>query len=806
MRAATESLLTDLRYAVRQLRGHPGFALICILTLALGIGASTAIFSVVNPILFESLPYPHANRIMTIWDRGAGGSRLECTFGTYNELRARSRFFDHLTAMAAWQPTISGSAGPERLDGQRVSASYFQVLGIAPALGRDFETSEDKLRGPRVVILSEGLWRRRLGGDPRAIGRQITLDGNNYTIIGVMPRGFENVLAASAEIWSPLQYDMSLGTAWGHHLRVAGRLHPGVGRDRASREIDAIANTPVKEFPRPPWAAIKLGLIVNSLQDDLTSEVKPAMLAVLGAVMILLAIACVNVTNLLLARGARRRGEMAMRAVLGSGRGRIIRQLLTESLLLSAIGGALGIEVAAFGVRVLTAMIPPEIPRVAAIGLNGVVLGFALGVMALTGLISGLIPALDAGRIDLHAGLETNSRRTAGGRHWTRRTLVTAEVAMALVLLVGSGLLLRSLQRLFSTPLGFNASQRITMQVQTAEHRFFMEAVEAVRRVPGVMAAGLTSQLPLSGDQFGQYGVYFESSAINKSGQGRDPAFRYSVTPGYVEAMGIALLRGRLLDTRDTAGSPLAVLLSESFAKRKFPGQDPVGKRIHVGPDEWPWATIVGVVADVKQTSLSTGDTDAFYMTDAQSWFTDRTLSLVVHVRGGSLAGSGASIPAIKQAIWNVDKDAPITRVSSMKVLVAASEAKRRFVLMLFEAFGIAALALAGAGIYGVLSGSVSERVREIGVRSALGASRGSIAGLILWQGMALTGLGVVIGLAGAVAASKAIAALLFGVTRLDPVTYLGVIALLAGVSAVACLIPAWRAAGVDPAVTLRAE
>jgi putative ABC transport system permease protein len=801
-----ETTLKDLRYAGRMLRKSPGFTAVAVVTLALGIGATTAIFSAVNPILFEPLPYPHAGQIMMIWDIGSTGPPVEGTFGTYRELVERNHSFDAISVMKPWQPTFIGAAQPERLDGQRVSASYFRVLGVSPALGRDFQASDDQPNGPQVAILSDALWRRRFGGDSTIVGREVRLDDDSYTVIGVMPSGFDNVLAPSADLWSPLQYDMSQGRAWGHHLRMVGRLQPGVGIDQARRDLDLIAHNPLPEFPRQPWASIKQGLIVNSLQDDVTGGVKPALLAVVGAVILVLLIACVNVMNLLLARGAQRRGEFAIRAALGAARTRLIRQLLTESLLLAILGGVLGMVVAEVGVRALVALSPPGLPRASAIGVDGTVFAFALGITTLIGLVVGLVPALHASRGDLHIGLQQSSRRTAGGHQLTRRTLVVAEVALALMLLVSAGLLLRSLQRLFAVTPGFDASQLLTMQVQTSGHRFddstihqfFAQTLEAVRQVPGVTAAAFTSQLPLSGD-LDMYGVHFES---NPAPDEDHSAFRYAVSPGYFEAIGIPLRRGRLLDTHDVAGVPLAVLINESFAKRKFPDQDPIGQRLHIGPNDGPWATIVGVVGDVKQASLAVSQAEAVYITTSQWRFADKGLSLVVRARGDA----AALAPAIRQAIWSVDKDQPIVRVATMDDLLAASAAERRFALILFEAFGIVALVLAATGIYGVLSGSVTERIREIGVRLALGASRGNILVLVVRQGMALTGLGVVIGLGGAVVASHALVSLLFGVSRLDPLTYLGVAALLVGVSVVACWVPAWRAARVDPSITLRAE
>jgi putative ABC transport system permease protein len=806
--------IADLRYAARRLRSTPGFTAVAAVTLALGIGASAAIFSAVNPILFQPLPYPHAERVAMIWDFAIDGARLDVTFGTYRELLERSRSLDAVAVMKPWQPTIVGAAQPERLDGQRVSADYFRALGVPPAIGGGFEASDDRRNGPNVAILSDGLWRRRFGADGAIVGRPITLNDTSYTVVGVMPRSFENVLSPSAEIWAPLQYDASLppdGREWGHHLRMVGRLRPGVTPDQAKRELDAIARTPVPEFSRPRWASVSRGFTVDSLQDDVTRAVKPALVAVVGAVILVLAIACVNVTNLVLARGAQRRDEFAMRAALGAGRTRMVRQLLTESLLLAAIGGALGMAVALLGVRALVALSPSGLPRVGAIRLDGSVLVFGMAVTTIVALVFGLMPALRASRADLHSSVQHGSPRATGGPRVTRRVLVVAEVALALVLLVSTGLLFRSLQRLFAVDPGFNPSLVVTMQVQTsghrfddngAVHRFFAQALEAARQVPGVVSAGFTGQLPLSGD-FEKYGVHFESIPTDPNEDGS--ALRYAVSPGYVETMGIPLRRGRFLDEHDVAGRPVAVLINESFAKRKFPGQDPIGQRLHLGSTDQPWDTIVGVVGDVKQTSLALGQTDAVYVPAVQSSSADRALSLVV--RASSLAASPERLVTnIRDAIWSVDKDQPIVRIATMESLVAASAAERRFALILFEAFALVALVLAATGIYGVLSGSVTERMREIGVRSALGASRGDILALVMRQGMTLTGAGVIVGLIGAVAASQTLVTLLFSVSRLDPVTYLGVIALLAGVSGIACGVPAWRAARVDPSMTLRAE
>ena len=806
------NLLQDLRYAWRQLRKNPGFSSAAILILALGIGGTSAIFSALNPILFEPLPYVHASRIVMIWYSGRGGERTPQAFHTYREIAGRSKSFEALAVMKPWQPTLAGDDQPERLDGQQVSAGYFRTLEVQPALGRDFQPADDVFNGPKSVILSNGLWKRRFGGDRNIVGQQVRLDAESYRVIGVMPDTFENVLDPSAEAWSPLQYNPGNITStetreWGHHLRMVSRLHAGVSEEQARGDLDWIAKTRVAEFPRPRWSSLEDGLIVDLLQDDVTRGVRPALLAVFGAVILVLLIACVNVTNLVLARGLQRQGEIALRAALGAAPPRLIRQLATESLLLAMLGGVLGMIVTQAGIRTLVALSPPGLPRVNAIRLDGAVFAFSFGVTVLIGLGVGLIPALSAARTDLHDSLQQGSGRTVGGYQVTRRAFVVAEVALALVLLVSAGLLLHSLRRLFAVPPGFNSSGMLTMQVQTYGkkydddricHQFFAQALDAARHVPGVAAAAFTSQLPLSGDS-DVYGASFEEDGPDTG----YPVYRYAVTPGYFEALAIPLRRGRLLDENDTTDHPPVILISESLARRRFPRQDPIGKRVHVGGRiDSPLFTVVGVVGDVKQMSLGLNETDAVYTTTTQWHWADGTLLLIVRTHGDP----ASYVSAIKNAIWSVDKDQPIVRVAVMDDLLAASAAERRFVLVLFEMFGLVALVLAATGIYGVLSGSVTERTREIGVRAALGAPRGAIVGIVLRQGMTLYGFGVGLGLIGAVAASQVVAAMLFGVSRFDPLTYLGVILLLAAVSVIACGVPAWRAARIDPMAALRYE
>jgi putative ABC transport system permease protein len=808
-----DAIAADVRFGARQLRRRPAFTLVAILTLALGIGASTTIFSAVNPVLFRPLPYPQAEQLMIVWD---GPDRANVTFGTYKELAARSRTFASLAVMRPVQATLTGVAEPERLEGQYVSANYFRVLGIRPALGRDFRESDDRAwrpGGPFVVLIADALWRRRFNADPAIVGRQILLNDNPVTVIGVLPPAFENVLSPAADIWSTLQYDPALplnGREWGHNLRMIGRLHDGVVAEQARQELETIARVRRDEFPRPAWASLNGGFTATPLQDDLTRAAKPALLAILGAVAVLLTIACVNITNLLLARGAERRGELGVRAALGASRLRLIRQLLAETLLLAVLGGVVGIAFAHLALDVVVALSPADLPRVGTIAVDGAALTFATGLMILIGGAVGLVPALRGSRAGQRSALQQRSPRLVVGSDVTRRALVVIQVALALVLMVGAGLLLRSVQHLFAVPTGFDPANVLTLQVQTAGqrfrnpvavHQFFERALDAVRQVPGVTAAASTTQLPLSGDE-DVWGVRFESPAPAAAMENPD-GYRYAVSPGYFEAMGIRLVRGRLLNERDIADAPPAAIINESFARRRLPGVDPIGQRVQIGPERAPWFTVVGVVADTRHASLALRPADIVYMTSEQwAQFADGARWLVVRGR----ESPAALTAAIRAAVSSIDKDQPIVRVETMEERVRASEAERRLALLLFEAFSVVALMLAAIGTYSLLSGSVTERLREIAVRTALGASRSSIVALVLRQGVLLTAAGVAIGLAAALFAGRLLDTLLFGVARTDLVTYAAVIALLTVVSVMAAWLPAWRAARVDPNAVLRTQ
>ncbi len=803
-------LLADLRFAVRTLARRPAFAALTVLILALGIGATTAIFSAVQPILFAPLPYPEAGRITMIWEREQDGSRDNVGFATYQDVVDQSRSYDAVAAVGSFSGTLTGGTEPEMLRGQKVSLSFFRVLGVSPTLGRAFSAAEDIPGADRVIILSDALWRRRFGGDPGMVGRAINLNGHPYTVVGIMPAGFENVLSPSAQVYVPLRYDVSLPYACRgcRHLRAVGRLRPGVTPAVAARELAGLYAGMRRDHPTD-YSGVTLDPV--RLQDDITSGVRPALLAVLGAVALVLLIACANVMNLLLGRAAQRRGEFSLRAALGASRGRVVRQLLTESLLLAGLGGICGVGLAVVGVRALVRLSPSGMPRVGAIGVNGTVLLLAVGISLVVGVVFGVVPALHATRRDLHQGIRAGTRRLAGRGTLTRSTLVVSEVALALLLLVGSGLLLRSMGRLLDVSPGFQPEQLLTVQIQSggprmpddaATWRFFDRVLESVRAIPGVTAAAMTGQLPLSGDYDG-YGVHSERHP--RPNPSEDPsAFRYGISQGYFETMGIPLLRGRTLTAQDGIGQPEVVLINESFAKRFWPDEDPIGQRVRIGdPAVGPWRTIVGIVGDVKQVSLATAQSDAVYHPEVQAPYgADGAMTVVVRGTGDVTT----LVPAIRQAVHAIDPDQPVIRVATMSELLRASAAQRRFALILFEGFGLVALVLAAAGIYGVLSGTVTERLREIGVRAALGAQRHDLLGLVIGQGMRLTVVGVALGLALSFLLTRLMAGLLFSVSPTDLATYGGVSVLLLAVAGIACWIPARRAVRVDPVSTLRAE
>jgi len=809
-----EAAAADARYAIRRLRTNPAFTFAAVLTLALGIGASTTVFSAISPILIEPLPFPRADRLVTIDDRTDAGTAMPPTLGTYYELQARNHSFDALAAADAWRPSLTSNVDPEQLHGQRVTASYFGVLGVSPIVGRGFTADEDRPGGPNVVVLGDGLWRRRFGGDRSIVGHVVQLDGDDYTVVGIMPPTFANVVAPSAELWSPMR-ERATGEfdsrAWGHHYQIIGRLAPTATIASASSEIAQIGRVGDAAYPRPPWAKFERGLLVRSMKEEVTSAVRPALYAIIGAVLLLLGIAAVNVTNLLLARGAQRRPELAMRIALGAGGGRLVRQMLTESLVLAACGGVFGLAIADVGVRLFVAWSPPGLPRADAIGLDWRVFAFALALTAIIGVAVGLVPALTALHTDAAGSLQHGTRRSTSGRVAGRSALVVAEVSLALVLLVSAGLLVRSVRRLVSVPPGFDPSNVVTMQVVLAGHAFHSDTarlrswnqiIDAVRQVPGVVSVGTTSQLPLSGDVDG-YGYEWQSLPTTTGGNDGS-ALRYAVSPGYFAAMRIPLRAGRLIDATDRPGAPEAILVNESLARRLFGDRNPIGERVRfggqMGGDQWDY--VVGVVADVRQYSLAVPAPDAFYVATGQWAWVDNVATLVARTSGDA----AAAVPSIKRAVWSVDATAPIQRIATMDSFIAASAGQRRLALAAIETFALAALLLAAVGLYGVISGGVTERLREIGIRTALGATPGEILRQVVGRGVALTILGALIGLGGSAVATRLLASMLFSVSRTDPVTYAGVVGLLTAVAIAAAWLPARRAAGVDPTIALRAE
>ncbi len=801
--------IADLRFAWRVMARRKGTTAVAVGTLTLGIGAATAIFSVVDPVLLRTVPYPEADRVVMVWERAPTRERLNLGFATVEDLARGARSFEAIAAMGSLNGTMTTAGEPRPLSGQRVSPDFFRVLGVAPAMGRLFEPSDDVRGTPNVLVISHGTWQDAFGGDPDVLGRPVTLDDRQYTVIGVLPESFENVISPLAGIYAPLRYESTLEWACRtcRHLRAVGRLRPGISPEAATAELAVIARNLRADHPTEYPES---GMFIESLARYVTRDVRPAFLALAGGVLILVLIASLNVSNLLLARGASRRGEFAIRVALGADRVRIARQLLAESVLLALMGGAGAVLLTYLGVQSLVALAPASLPRVGAIEVNGSVLTFALVITSVIGVVVSLVPMRQAVGARLSAGIRMGARQVIGTDRRTRRVLVVGQVALALVLLVGSGLLLRSMQRVLAVDPGFDPRQVQTAMVQagagelssdTLVTRFFADALAAVRQLPGVEGAAFTSQLPLSGD-FDGYGISVEdSSGVRPNGD--RSAFRYAVSAGYLEAMRIPLLSGRTLSPQDDERSVPVAVISRSLAERHFPGVDPIGRRIKVGGAPIaPWREVVGVVGDVRQVSLENDPAPAVYLPESQWQFVDATRSLVV--RGD--APPETLVPAIRSAIWAVDKDQPIMRVVTGEGLVAATAAGRRFALVLFQGFAIVALLLAAAGIYGVLLGSVTERSRELGVRAAFGASARDLVWMVIRQGMTLTLVGVAAGLLLAAALSRAIASLLFGITAMDPFTYAAVTVCLLLVALLACFVPAFRASRVDPMETLRAE
>jgi len=798
-------LVSDLRLALRGFARTPRFTTLVVATLALGIGATTAMFSVLNPVLLRPLPYPEADRVVMVWEREADGSRSTVGYATYADLGGEARSLSAAAVLGTGQVILAGDGEPERLASLRVSREYFSVLGVAPALGRDFLAEEDIPGSARVAILGHGLWQRRFGGDPGIIGRTVLMSEIPFTIVGVMGPEFRDYLSPDVQLWTTLRYDTQPWTCRTcRHLRFVARLAPGVAPTTAQRELDLRFERIAADHPGDYASQ---GTTVVPLQAQLTADIRAGLLAVTLGVGFVLLIAVANVMNLQLGRAARRQGEFAIRGALGASRWQVVRQLLAENLLLASAGGAVGVAVAWGGIRLLTSLDRLALPRLDTVELDGAVLAFATAVTLLTGVGFGLAPAWSATQGDLEGALRQGGRGAGGRRHRLRAGLVVAEVGLALMLLAGAGLMVRSLQRLFSVELGFRPERLLTMEVGTFGSRydslaavvgFADQVAAAVRALPGVEGAAWTSMLPLGGD-FNRYGVQIASQPLDNPAEA-PAADRYLVSPDYLSTMGIPVQRGRGFTPQDRAGADRVVVINETFAAAHWAGRDPLGDRVQVGGPDAPWWTVVGVVGDVKHIGLDAAPTPQVYLPHAQWLYSEGLGGLVVRTTGNpaSLAGP------VRQAIRALDPNNPVSRVATMEELLAGSTAARRYAMWLFGLFAGIALMLAAAGIYGVLANTVQERTREIGIRTALGATRQAILRQVLGEGLRLTAVGLLVGGTGALALSRLLQGLLFGVTPHDPVTFLGVAAVVAGTALAACWVPARRAASVPPAEVLR--
>ena len=801
--------LADMRHGARLLRRAPAFTLLATLTLALGVGATTAIFSVADPVLFRPLPYPAPGRLIVVGERDADGSMSNVGFLTYRDLASEAKTLERAAAIGYWQITLDDHGAPERAIGQRVSASFFSVLGVHPALGRDFVGAEDAPGNNTVVILSHSLWARRYGADTSLVGKSISINGAPYTVAGVLPSSFESVLEPKAQIWRVLGYDASLPYACRtcRHLRMVARLRPGVPATRAATELSELSARLVHEYPKEYPAA---GAIVRSLGDVTMGGTRPVLWAVLGAAALVLLIATANVANLQLARAMRREEEFAIRAALGAGRARLTAQLLAEGLLLALVGGVGGLLVARVTLGALVMRLPATMPRLTAIRLDGVALTVGLIITFLLGIAIGLVPALRERRNGLSDALRGGKRLAGGSRHVARAGLVVAEVAVALMLLVGAGLLARSLVRLLSVDPGFEPSHLLTLETQATGPAYADSLAvydnhnrlrAAVRAIPGVDRVASMNQLPLGGN-VDMYGVRAQDKPLANP-ELAPYADRYAVSPDFFETMGIAIHRGRpLRDADNSDAAPFVAVVSAGLASRIWPGEDPIGKRIRVGGTESPWRTVVGIAANVHHRALDVSEGSQLYIPERQWPFADNLITVAVRTHGDP-----ASVArAVRSAVQSVDPTQPVTAVATMEQVIAGSTAQRRLALLLFGTFATVALVLAVAGIYGVLAGVVAERTREIGVRTALGATPASILRLVLLQGARLTAVGLVIGIAGALSLGRFLQSLLYGVDAADPVTLASVALLLASVAIAACLVPALRAVGIDPIAALRAD
>ena len=808
-----ENVLQDARYALRALRRTPGFTVVAVLTLALGIGATTTIFSVVNAVVLRPLPFQDPGRLVRVWDTNPHGGDFSTSDATYLDLRERNRSFVEMAAFSDTRRSLvltglcardSGDCEPERLQSAAVTASIFPLLGAAPSLGRTFTTMEDRPSGDsRVVLLGYDLWVHRFGSDPRLLGRGITLDGQSYTVVGVMPAGF--AFPSPAELWVPLVVDRRRDRDE-HDLTVIGRLGPGMTLDRASADLQRVAGELGTEYPRTnaDW-----GVRVVSFSDWMIGpQLERAVFVLLGAVGFLLLMACANIANLLIARGSARQAEVGVRAALGASRARLAGQFLTESVLLALIGAAAGLGIASWATALVRTLGPANIPRLRDVGMDAQVLGFTLILALGTSIIFGLAPALQISRVELQATLRQGARGAIPrGRTRIRSVLVVVQIALAMVLLVGAGLMFGSFLRLQSVPVGFDASNVLTVPLQLPEERYadetrqaFFESVRArIASIPGVQYVGATSTDPLRQWGFSN-DVTPEDRAAEAPAGGFMQAGWRSVTPGFFRAMGIPLLQGRLLTDADGAGGTQPVVITRSMASRLWPDDDPIGKRLFWGGTDGAPHTVVGVVGDIRDVQLDADPAPLLFLPYGEVPVPGMTL--VIRTAGDPASVAGA----VRREINAEDRELPLPEVSSLAESRSAAVAEPRFRMLLLAGFAAAALLLATVGIYGVMAFTVAQRTREIGVRIALGAHTRRVFALVLRQGMVLAGIGVIVGLAGSLAVTRFLQSLLFGISATDPVTLVAVALLLGAVTLIGAYLPARRAARIDPIVALREE
>jgi putative ABC transport system permease protein len=806
------TLWQDVHYGLRTLFRTPSFTLVAVITLALGIGANTAIFSVVNSVLLRPLPFADAERIVTVWSTSItrGTMKNNVSYLNFKDWQEQNRVFSHIAAYSGAGGILTGGdAPPEQLNGAAVTGNIFALLGTPPALGRTFTPEEEKPDAAHATIISHSLWQRRFNSDSQIVGKQIVLDNNGATVVGVMPAGFQFFYGETKpDFFVPVSAGEELNEERGAgYLHVLARLKDGVTIEQAQAEMDVIASRLAEQYPEEN---AKEGVSLVPLYDDTFGEVKPALLVLLGAVGFVLLIACANVANLLLTRATRRSREIAIRTALGATRGRVVRQLLTESLLLSAFGGVLGLLLAWWGVDLLAASIPADVPRASEINLDGRVLLFTLTVSALTGIIFGFAPALQASKTNLSESLKEGGRTATGGirRARLRSLLVVSEVALSLVLLVGAGLLIKSFLTLREVKPGFQADGVLTAIVSLPEGKyedelqqttFFQQALERTSTLPGVEAIGAVFPLPLSGNNMrGSFAVESRPPA-----QGETPVGDfYIITPDYTRAMGIPLLKGRTFTERDNDDAPKVLLISETLARRYFPDEDPIGKRLSVAMIGGQLSCeIVGVVGDVKHSGLDAHPTPQYYFSYGQAPMAEMTL-----VARTNADDPTRLAPTLRAGVQEVDKDQPIAEINALNRLVADSVARQRFQMLLLVLFATVALTLAAVGIFSVMNFTVAGRTHEIGVRMALGAQRADVLRLVIGQGMMLVALGVALGLVGSFAIMRVMASQLYGVSATDPVTFAWVAILLTMTALLACYIPARKATMVDPMVALHYE